>query len=334
MIRKDSRGSVIIISLLVMTVVFILTTYSLQMAVFEAGIQSALMDRIIYQHRYENEVNRILYSGENGDFPEVIAEKILKSVETKQPQDITAEELGSKEKISCNVCSDGDMVTMEFSPSENSKLKHTTVQVVGSGLNPIYFNEKNIIYPNLLDETERKRLNIAFDSLPGFINTETLGSSSIYLSTVGAESVLFKKGTGYYDYVFEVFGPGSYYNKYTITKPTYILLEIIKGEDDSLSELIIDTKSSIISSKGILYVEGDIVVKSDFSFNGIIIIRSGNLIIEEGAHLKLLGKIISDTNLNFDQSVCTIKSADDLVGQLGMFLPGMYKPVIDYIKVY
>lgn len=106
-----------------------------------------------------------------------------------------------------------------------------------------------------------------------------------------------------------------------------------KKENEDLN-LILDDSGQNIQLSGIIYVEGNLIISSNFNFNGIIIVKNGEISVENSKTVKINGLVILD---NVSNSFEFIEKADILynnsyIYKFGTYLPGFLQPNIYTIK--
>lgn len=110
---------------------------------------------------------------------------------------------------------------------------------------------------------------------------------------------------------------------------------IVKNKSLTIGEI---EEEECIISKGVLYIEGDLIIDQDFEFSGIIIVNGGSIIVNtvnKAAPIKpkINGMVLfrgesierDDLIINYDQNS---------IYQAGSFLPGFIDIRIDTIKKY
>lgn len=115
------------------------------------------------------------------------------------------------------------------------------------------------------------------------------------------------------------------------------VLMIIKGYDDKKTNLYIGDPNNAedqIRLNGLLFVQGDIIISSNFEFHGIIVIKDGEIITNGIGKPKIQGKIISYNDIDLDciTEILEIKNDQALVYKYGSFLPSFFDCNIKSIK--
>lgn len=320
-----------IMSLIAMAIVFMLAAYCLYMTTFQNHLSIALEKRIKDRHIAENDINKILYSSGEGELIESLKWCILEAIKFPgKVYKLSPEDLGSSAGLTGEVLyKSGQLsINLEYPDSEFDEAPSVSIQ--GSVMNPIYNEGSPLVFPSALDETGLELLNSSLELLPGISEEERLPDSRMLILEEGTIEMILKL-SGLRDYKASVVCDG-FPKEYWSIQPTYSIIQLSKHEVYDTITLNIEADNYVTGMKGIIYVEGDVIVKSNFKLNGIMIIRGGSITVAEGASLVVNGKLISDQE--FDTTRILTYKALENVAQVGIHLPGFYKPVIEYIKVY
>jgi hypothetical protein len=188
-----------------------------------------------------------------------------------------------------------------------------------------------VLHPELLSESDKTNLIEAMDQLPGLVYTENLAQNSMQVITIGEGSINLKRVRNR-EYKAVHKDKNGFTTEYFKDVPTYIVIMASKESDLDTITLNIDTNNTANNFKGIIYVEGDILLESYFNFYGIMIVRGGSITVGDDVTAKINGVLITDTQTSIPGM--TIKKDNTAVSQVGVYLPGCYEPVIDYRKIY
>lgn len=112
---------------------------------------------------------------------------------------------------------------------------------------------------------------------------------------------------------------------------------IFKNANNEPLDLIIgnpDKPDETLKLSGILYVEGNIKITSGFEFNGIIVIKDGDILVESVKKPKVLGLVIAHNSGNIMDAMedLDIKYEPSHVYRHGILLPGFLQPEINLHK--
>ncbi|WP_313756437.1 hypothetical protein [Tissierella sp.] len=112
---------------------------------------------------------------------------------------------------------------------------------------------------------------------------------------------------------------------------------IVRSSDEYSTNFFIgstDTPNQIIKLSGIIYVEGNITISKDFQFNGIIIVKNGDIKINHDVKIDIKGVAILDNIINNDflENPNMFYNRHS-VYKYGIYLPGFIETKIDSIKI-
>ncbi len=114
-----------------------------------------------------------------------------------------------------------------------------------------------------------------------------------------------------------------------------VLLIARKFGEESINLFIgnSDKSNEAIKLSGVIYIEGSITISKELEFNGIIIVKDGELKIHDNIRPNIKGIMIVDNILNND----FVEKADIIysrhsIYKYGTYLPGFIEPKIDLIK--
>ena len=327
----NRKGSVMIMSIIAMAIVFMMATYCLYMTTFQNHLSSTLDQRIRDRHVVENDINKVLYSSGEGELIDSLKWCIIDAIgQPGKVFSLTSEDLGSSAGLIGKVLYKSGQLSIDLVYPEDKFNETPKVSIQGSVLNPLYNEGEPLVSPSVLDEAGLEQLNSSLELLPGLAEEVELPDNRMLILEEGSIDMTLKK-SGYNDYKASVICDG-FTTEYWSIQPKYSIIQLSKREIYDTITLRIEANNNITGVKGIIYVEGDVIVESNFKLNGIMIIRGGSLTVADGASLVVNGKLISDQDLD-TKGVQTFKALE-IVAQVGIHLPGFYKPVIQYIKVY
>lgn len=123
--------------------------------------------------------------------------------------------------------------------------------------------------------------------------------------------------------------------KYFLDKDRVFLLAKNNGVEGVKTIIMSDNTGDMVELKGIMYIEGDIYIRSDVAFYGILIVNNGSIYIESDNNFMLNGiflgddvdKLLYDERAEIDYNIHEIK-------RNGIYLPGFIDPKIECIKIY
>lgn len=319
-------------SLIVLTLVFMMMFYCLYMTTFQNHLSSALEQRIRERYITENELYKILYSSGEGGLVFNLKEAIYKAIGNVHGKAIvSADELGSDSGIEGEVTyKNGKLSILLYYPKHLGN-DMPSIEVVGNICNPIFLEGNPIVLASNLDEAGSVMLANAYQDLPGIAEAERLNDKNLVTTESGNIQMSLVRKLNTYDYKADLISDG-FYKMYLSSDPTICIINLSRNAPSDIINLSMSGNNNTKVLKGIIYIEGDIVIETTTKFFGIIIIKGGNITVKEGATFDFRGKMISDSDV--DTTRIKAANAYDVVSQVGIHLPGFYKPVIQYIKVY
>ena len=319
-------------SLIVFSLVFMMTFYCLYMITYQNHLASALEQRIADRLTAENELYKILYSSGEGGLIFNLKKAIYEAIGNIGGESaLTADELGSTSGIVGDVTYKNGLLSVLLHYPANFGDDMPSIEIIGNICSPIFLEGDPIILKSNLDEERSEMLATVYQGLPGIVEEEKLTDEDMVITESGNIQMAFSRKLNTNDYKADLITDG--FNKfYLASDPSSCIINLSKNNLEDNIKLSISLNNNIKPLKGIIYVEGDVFIESTTKFFGIIIIKDGTLTVKEGAIFDFRGKLISDSDL--DTTGIKAVNAYDVVSKVGIHLPGFYKPVIQYIKVY
>ena len=111
---------------------------------------------------------------------------------------------------------------------------------------------------------------------------------------------------------------------------------VFRACKDNYIDLYIDEVHNAKKLSGIIYVEGDLYVKKDFKFSGIIIIKGGNLFVEDDCSFDLEGMLIYTDHEKRHEipDNLSIKYGSGTIYKYGTYIPDFLDIRVNSIKSY
>lgn len=107
----------------------------------------------------------------------------------------------------------------------------------------------------------------------------------------------------------------------------------IKRFQEKKAKFHINDNGNKIRLSGIIYVEGDMVISGNFTFNGIIIVKDGEIRINSKKEPIIRGMIISyDKNIREIKERIDLEYSSFLVYKYGTFIPGFLEIDMKFMK--
>ncbi|WFA09684.1 hypothetical protein [Tissierella sp. Yu-01] len=106
---------------------------------------------------------------------------------------------------------------------------------------------------------------------------------------------------------------------------------IIKNKINTPVELIIDNNLDL---SGIVFLEGNLVINSKFTFKGIIILKGvdSNIVVNTTERPVLNGIVLTEGDTSFSDHI-ELKYDSGFICKYGIYLPGFLEPKLEVIKI-
>ena len=96
-----------------------------------------------------------------------------------------------------------------------------------------------------------------------------------------------------------------------------------------------DKSSDKMVLNGVLYIEGDLIIHSDFEFHGILILDNGQIYIDPSSRVNIEGIILLNNYNGIPlEEMIQIDYNFDIIRKYGIYLPKFIDPKIQVIKSY
>ncbi|NLY85933.1 MAG: hypothetical protein GX077_06250 [Tissierellia bacterium] len=334
MIKRE--GYISIYALLVMSILMIITSYLVYESKVEYHISINTRNNLQSYYLAEGKIYMILFDKYYDEefYPFVVEVFRGKRTTTKDiildNRDIDEFESPSKVKLTLRENNN----RMEFNLSSESDYKGIKTNITASGtlVNDFFELGSPILSPSTLENSTEdfhmllnrifEEINIDFKDLP----SNTYGGQfsnfqSLILNQIDENnSYLYAYRETMVEPYIEHIGNNN------------IVLIIRKyGENDV--DLILGNEEGLDSPmelNGLIFVEGNITVFNKFNFNGIIILRDGDIIVKSNEKPKINGLIISSKDLNEDSIDVSYNSEN--IYRYGLYIPGFIEPNILLFK--
>lgn len=336
---KGRKGFISMLLLIIMCLCLIMAMYILFIVRYETLIlssskrssqsfynsESKILMCIYQENYYENQTIPILQNAyRSRQFGDAVKRQILIDVEDLSPGDIE-----SKVRLTFRDKEDRKLIRLNCESYEKGLVSEITA--IGTVVNELFEIRKPIIdiqnieaeYANaaqsLIREIEDNiRVEDANkpDDVYGF---ETKDYSKIILTP---DKLTCTRSTMINDYIEGI-------NK----KLVFIVGKKHQGENIDFTLKKSELKD-VKTLSGLIYVEGDINVTTDFTFNGIIIVNRGKIKVDQASSFTVNGMIIYCNNDEMieTQENLTVLYSSGQVQRYGNYLPGFFQININTIK--
>lgn len=339
---KGRYGFISVIALIVMSVVILMVLYLGHKAILQYLILSSTSNNT--QSYYLAEAKILMTVSEGKYYNDQLHPGLLEYFRlypySRGPGNIIIDdedlELGDNEKnIRVNILDKNNRKYLNITAESNYKGLKSKMTSSIAIVNEVFETEKPILDINSIDAKYRDKLARLIRQISNEININSSnGSQNIY----GAEFsnfndiVLYQRDDG----SFEI---NSY--RQTMSEPfveRFLNKEVfisVKDFEGGTNFFIGNPEKSNkkIKLAGVIYVEGNIIISSNFEFNGIIIAKDGQIIINENIDTNIIGMLITDNISNNDFiEKANITYYKHFIYKYGTYLPGFIEPIIDAIK--
>ena len=345
-----------------MNVVFILYMGNLQFSLSKFSTNNIkanyaaedILNRIIYDKNNFNQYFKEIIFIESRGYVTEYSDKIIKA----------KKDIVKKEKIDfCNFTIDKVNKTMNLNLIANCNDTKTSIEAEIDLVNHVFKRATSIIDINKLEDFERAEFEEYFNLLEGFcedregmfqyeprLDIELVGNRVFKYNIYNIAEIFKEYSENHITDQMVLCDQENNSSKDLLTFKNERLLINVKNKDENKKEnmnlnaqLILGKKEEEISwdsnkndnnlfLQGVLYVEGDLIINQDVDFQGIIIVNKGNIFIEEGIKLKIIGMILyrGEEELNLDS--IEYRYDEQIVYKYASYLPEYVKPKIKLIK--
>lgn len=340
MIKRE--GFISVIALFTMSILMIMSSYLVKVTYIEDLILVHTRNNIQSYYLAEGKVQMVLFDKYYTDelFP-FLLEAIPKTANVASSKDIIIDEEDLDEfdnltKVKVSIGNKNNRKEIEIISDADYKGTKTNIVASGPVVNKFFELENPILSHSNIDDS----LEEDFTKLLNKIYNEiSINYSNKPFNFYGGEFSNFEKII-----LNQIDLCNSYLYAYreTMIEPyvehidkNHIIL-IIKGYDDNSVNLILGNEEEInrpMELNGLIFVEGNITVFNNLNFNGIIIVKDGDIIVNSNEKPKINGILISYNNsssLN-NENIQVIYNKDNIYNY-GIYLPGFIEPKIELIK--
>lgn len=344
---KKREGFVSIISLIIMSVLYLMVLYLLCTTELTYQILSSTISKNQSYYQSEGKLYMGIYDEKyykNQLYPSILNEfrKIGPKIKDhKLLIDQDDLELGDNlEKVHISFFDEDDKFKLRLVAESNFNNTNTAVTSVLTLVNEIFEINKSVLTLDLMEEKYKRSFEETFKLICNDISVNNCDMPSNitgieYLNY--NEIILQKKGNKIYEILAlteDMENPsvqGLYKDEiFIIAKPFKdrpVNLFIGTPEDDNSSNDKIDLS-------GIIFVEGNLVISQNFDFKGIIIIKGGTISVNPNTDCKIEGLIITENINDLDEFIkeTGIIYSRHTIYKYGTYIPGFLDVKIDLIK--
>ena len=340
---KTRKAYISIIALLVMSVLMVMTLYLIHTTKLEYLILNSSINNTQSYYQSEGKIYMSIYDEKyySSQLYPILTEYFRTFPLQTPPKDIIidSEDLDYGDiisKVKVNIVErNGKKLLHLIAESDCNGIK-TSVKSLIYLFNDFFEIGDSVLAPNLI-KNNKKDFESLFEKISKEIRIDSYnGQKNIYKmeSMIYNEVILHRKDASNLQI-------SSYRNN--MTNP-YIerfndkqVIMIIKSSGDKPVNFSIGETDSLnekIEISGVIYVEGNIIISNNFKFNGIIVVKNGEIIVNSIEKPNIRGIIILDNSFDRDSFVEKVDIVYDreIIYRYGTYLPGFIEPKINVIK--
>jgi hypothetical protein len=331
------NGFITVIVLLIMIVVMSAAIYLNYLTTLQSLIEVSSTDKIQSYYLAETKINRIVYEEDyflNKLKPAIINHLKYPTAAIYENTIIKIEncDLDSNDSINTVNARFYDNGTREYMElTTQSKYKDiTTTQINANGtLVKGMFEIGGLpLLSYDLDFKTSAEISSFYDEIKDNLNLNDIPTTIKGLYTFDHNKVIVKTNDSTLNYLTKI------RNENQVTESFFKeVFFIIKNNIYNPIELVMENgnNSRILDLYGIIYLEGNLVISTNFSFNGILILKGGNIIVNTPIKPKFSGIIITDGNTDFSDDI-ELNYNRWYIYKYGIYLPGFLDVRIESSK--
>lgn len=339
---KARSGFISIICLIVMSVMMTMILYLESTTGLQHLILNSTVNNIQSYYLAEGKIYMILNEDKyyfNQLYP-ILTEYFRAIPFSKPPKDILIDEedleLGDKmNRVKVIIVDKDNKKELRLIAKSDSNGLKATVTAYIKLFNEIFEKEVSILDTSLIEAECKEELKDLLLNISENINIKDCNKSkNIYgIESIDFNNIILDRGSsGFTISAYRDAMVIPYVERFN-EKEIFI---IARSFGEYLTNFFIgdtDTIKEAIKLSGIIYVEGNIIISKDFQFNGIIIVKDGDIRIADDIKVDIKGIIILDNIDNNDFLKCPdILYSRHSVYKYGTYLPGFIETKIDLIK--
>lgn len=336
----NRSGSIIILALIITLIIFISVSYLVYLTSLQTSILHSSSNKIQSLYLAESKINEVFYSDEcfkNQIIPGAIqylrAPSNLKYSKITIPIDMSfLVEDDEEQFVSVEYSKPkGKPFVVELFAKSNYKGVENKIMAYGPLLNPLFDNIDATLYSYDSDFKTVVKLESFLDGVQKDICIKDIPSTMVGINTFDHDNITvgYKNST---TNVIRTFRNG---NKTQESEIKDDIMLVVKNKLNTPITLNIgdSQQTNLIKLRGLIYLEGDIIIRSKFQFTGIIILNDGNIIVDTDARPLFKGIILTNAYTNLQDRIDMVTAYDE-VCKYGTYLPGFLQPRIEVVKKY
>lgn len=328
------EGSILIFVMFTFVFIISIGLYGLYMASDQLQIFDNSMAKIQSQYLAESKINKIFY--DNYYYEKLILPSIMENTINKEhifKLDKSDLLMDDNTNVSGNFYNHEGARYIELSTESIYRGVRTKLKAYGPIFNELFYEDHSsgVLAYNTVSEKHINKLNTFLNDLDGI---KYDGKDIKYIEINDYENIKIKRGPGKY----ELLGKDQFDQDIVINEIKYDLLRsenvflIIKN--DRFNRVSLETEGDI-NLRGIIYLEGELVISDSFNLNGILIIRGDDSQISINENLSKMpsinGALIFDGNFTYE--FMEVSHYISNINRFGLYLPNFIDPSLSVFKV-
>lgn len=340
---KIRDGFISIISLIVMSVAMLMVTYLLHTTNMESLILNSTSNNIQSYYLSEGKIIMSLYEDKyylQRLYPALV-EYFRGIPMTRPPTSIMIDEedleFGDKErKIDLKLIDKDNRKYLRIDAKSDYRGLKTQSTSMLSLINEVFEIGNPILDIKLIDIKYKEQLENIIEKISNELNINSINRpESMYCAEFFNfnDITLYQRTDGNYEVEL-----------YRDTMEEPFIERFIKNEvfiavrnrgEDPINFFIgnPDKSNRTIKLSGIIYVEGNIIISSKLEFNGIIVVKNGDIEIGENIDVNVTGLMITDNIRSYDfVDKINMRYHNYFIYKYGTYLPGFIEPIVYWLK--
>lgn len=338
---KNRKGYISIIAIIVMSVSIIMILQIITIVKMQIMMLNSSVNKIQSNYYAEDKILMSIYDEKyyTGQFYPVVLDVFRKNNLSIIPREVIIEQsdlnvYDKYNKVELDFQDKNNRKELELKTQSNYKDIQTSVKGNLSLVNRLFEMDKIVLDMNTIENKYKEELEAFLINVEENITTnnthkpDTLYATELY----DFNSISLKKINSKVHNL--ICTRDSMENPYIEGFDKREIFLVIKEHNNEKVRFYIDSKENLIKLSGIIYVEGDLIVSGEFVFNGIIVIKNGDIIVNCEKKPIINGMIIL-SNSNMDEEIEVIADLNRsmfLVYKYGTFLPGFLDVNLNLIK--
>lgn len=324
-------GSILIFVLLTFSFITIGGLLAVFMASEQIEIASNSITKIQSQYLAESKINKIFYDDryyQEQILPSIIKHETVKN--TKYHLDKSDIFFDDENWVNGEFYDFEGKRYIELSTMSEFEGTRTRMKAYGTIFNDIFYDKNPALSYNTINEEDLDKFNLFMDEISyNKIDFDNLPSNLTGIQLYDYERVRMEKSsTNSYRIISKEFMSEDKKLLTTRSNTDRVFMIVNNSQSNQRAKLYIDED---VYFRGILYVEGDLIINSNFRFLGVVIVK-GNIIFNKVLESKprIEGIILYDGDLDLND--WNLKYDRTNINVFGISLPNFIEPKLEVYK--